>query len=493
MSDENIIFGSSKKRKVFFNLYFFNKQKIDLLEELKSKLQTSDDPYKVEPTLFALIMEIRSSYSSYFDRIPQDILTKIIALVEPDQPLNLVSKRWREASLKAAEGDFRIGLQHLPGQIDLASLFFKKAAKRGLIRASYYQARCLYALGYRIAAHQLVQSLAKKNVIEARFTLGCFEYHGVFAKRNVSEAQNIWSEILKLDLTALNGSKLDPYVYDSNPTLWTSSPQAYCDSLFQLGFSHYYEENRNIPKAIEFWKLAAERGHADAQTYLGLCYNREQVDNSRNMEKAIELWTKAAEQNHPDAQFYLGHLYYRGIFVTKDFEKAITYLQRATKQNQTDALWTLGKFYSEGVVFKKNPEKAFQLWCIAAERDHVKSQVRVGLCYQNGEGVEEDTAEALNIWLKAAENESLDALYYLGITYQEGKGVKKDLSQAIKFWSEAASKGHADSSLLLGVAYYDGGEGVEKDYSKAKYHWEQAAVKKPEIASDLLQLLSENM
>ena len=187
-------------------------------------------------------------------------------------------------------------------------------------------------------------------------------------------------------------------------------------------------------EAVEYYKLAAEKGHSLAQCALGNCYD-DGVGIKQSMQKAISYYELSAAQGHPIAQCNLGKCYEHGDGCEKDMNKAAYYYKLAAGQNYADALYNLSICYlykHEGVelnyergvelceraaaqgdldslfflsrIYLKhvphvninfNPAKAFQYALSAADRHHAHSQVVVAGCYGKGTGVCADVIEAV--------------------------------------------------------------------------------------------------
>lgn len=81
---------------------------------------------------------------------------------------------------------------------------------------------------------------------------------------------------------------------------------------------------------------AAEKGYAEGQFNLGLCY-----DNGTGVEKdpqqAVYWYQKAAEQGDASAQFNLGLCYENGKGVEQDQKQALSWYQKAADQGDEDA------------------------------------------------------------------------------------------------------------------------------------------------------------
>ena len=74
-------------------------------------------------------------------------------------------------------------------------------------------------------------------------------------------------------------------------------------------------------KAIELWKIAAEKGYAPAQYNLANCY-QDGVIVKKNYKKAVELYQLAVDQGDLYAYNNLAHCYMHGQGVKKDLKKA---------------------------------------------------------------------------------------------------------------------------------------------------------------------------
>jgi len=73
---------------------------------------------------------------------------------------------------------------------------------------------------------------------------------------------------------------------------------------------------------VALWRKAADRGHAESQARLGMCYcNGSGVD--QNLELAVEWTRKAADVGCAGAQFCMGEFHGYGTGVVKDNAQAV--------------------------------------------------------------------------------------------------------------------------------------------------------------------------
>ena len=92
------------------------------------------------------------------------------------------------------------------------------------------------------------------------------------------------------------------------PVKKKDSPQE-LESLYQVGRNYYYGRGVTMDdaKAVEFFTIAAEGGHAGAQSYLGHCY-RYGWGVSKDLEKARYWYQQAANQGNEVARQQLDDL-----------------------------------------------------------------------------------------------------------------------------------------------------------------------------------------
>ena len=84
------------------------------------------------------------------------------------------------------------------------------------------------------------------------------------------------------------------------------------------------------------YRAAAERGDADAQFNLGVCYK-----NGRGVEKsyvqAVYWYNKSAEQGYAKAQYYLGFCCFCGEGIAENYSQAAYWWKKSAEQGYIDA------------------------------------------------------------------------------------------------------------------------------------------------------------
>ncbi len=156
-----------------------------------------------------------------------------------------------------------------------------------------------------------------------------------------------------------------------------------------------------------------------------------------------------AQKGHADAQFYLGSLYDAGNGVEANAALAAHWFHRAAKGGHVDAQYNMGVAYANGDGVLKDVVNAVRWWRVAADNGSLNAQFNLGIIYLNGDGVRQDATEAVNWWSMAAEQGDATAQYNLGVLYANGQGVKKSMKKALHWWQRAAAQGFEQAVDLL--------------------------------------------
>ncbi len=89
----------------------------------------------------------------------------------------------------------------------------------------------------------------------------------------------------------------------------------------------------------------------------------------KDYKEALKWLTKASEKGHTEAQFYLGSMYYHGQGMEQpNYKEALIWYGEAAKKGNDNALNDLAVMYDEGKGVEKNFRKADRLWLLAAQQ-----------------------------------------------------------------------------------------------------------------------------
>lgn len=162
-----------------------------------------------------------------------------------------------------------------------------------------------------------------------------------------------------------------------------------------------FAKTERFPEAVEWFRKAAEQGHAEAQLALGHCYVRGQ-GVPQNDRQAFEWWRKAAERGLASAQFNVAAMYERGVGTAADVAQAFRWRHKAAEQGDPQAQYGVAVCYVQGKGVPEDVDAA-AVWALkAAEQGHSGAQVYVGVMHERGEGLPQDDARAIDWYRKAA-------------------------------------------------------------------------------------------
>jgi hypothetical protein len=158
------------------------------------------------------------------------------------------------------------------------------------------------------------------------------------------------------------------------------------------------------------------------------------------MVDAVQWYRAAAERGHAEAQFILGTMYRTGRGVSQDFAAAAYWYQQASLAGNAWAQFSLGNMHIRGEGLPRNPHEGVRLYRMAADQGHREAQYNLGALYYNGDGVALDYVEAESWFSKAAANGDIASQFALGRMYSTPhNGVRLDRVRAHAWYTLAAS------------------------------------------------------
>ena len=229
---------------------------------------------------------------------------------------------------------------------------------------------------------------------------------------------------------------------------------------------------------------------ADELNELGITYYTGRNGVTKDMTKAFEYLKKAADMGHVEAIANTGVMYCHGFGVKKDIKKAIRYFEEAADKGNTIAMNNLGRLYITGEEVPKNETEAFKWTGMAAIQGHPEAEYNVGVMYLHGAGCEKDESQALEMFERAARKGHSVAQYNAGVCYEGGIGVVQNIEKAHMYYKQSAAQGYqpavgkmkniepvseADRMFKMGVRYYTGQDFTGVDMQRAFECFEKAA------------------
>jgi TPR repeat protein len=121
--------------------------------------------------------------------------------------------------------------------------------------------------------------------------------------------------------------------------------------IFLQAYESYLKKNFKL--ALIHWKFLAEKGHANAQYFLGIMYLNGQ-GTEINLTEAAYWFQASAEQGDVGAQYLIGEMNLKGMGLAQDYQKAGAWFKKAAEKDYPDAQYRLGEWYAEGKGGDKN-------------------------------------------------------------------------------------------------------------------------------------------
>ena len=135
-------------------------------------------------------------------------------------------------------------------------------------------------------------------------------------------------------LFALSGLALAQVASDERARTQTEAEAGDVDAAFMLG--RMYRDGVGGPEdqaeARVWLKKAADAGHAEAETDLGLALLQE-----GKAVAAVAFFQRAARQDHPEAMHWLYRCYREGLGIERDENLAMMWLHKAAAQGHVIA------------------------------------------------------------------------------------------------------------------------------------------------------------
>ncbi|WP_107726694.1 tetratricopeptide repeat protein [Neisseria weaveri] len=240
-----------------------------------------------------------------------------------------------------------------------------------------------------------------------------------------------------------------------------------------------------IKEQFELIKQEADKGSAEAQFAVGVCYEKG-GGVAQSDKEAFAWYRKAAAQGLAEAQFNVGVHYEKGRGVAQSDKEAFDWFKKAADQGLAKAQFAVGVRYAEGRGVAQSDKEAFDWFKKAADQGLAKAQFAVGVRYAEGRSVAQSDKEAFDWFKKAADQGLAEAQFAVGMCYEEGIGVAQSDKEAFAWYWKAAAQGLAEAQFNVGVCY-EKGIGVAQSDKEAVNWYRQAAQQNDEFANDLFE------
>jgi|GEM_PF-3465122 len=146
-------------------------------------------------------------------------------------------------------------------------------------------------------------------------------------------------------------------------------------AMFELGAAYHDGDGveKNLDKALQWFKKSAELNYPQAQFNLGVMYYT--ADGTpKNLPQARRWFERAEVQGNPRAAFNLGVMYYNAEGVKTDYAKANEYFLKAVAAGSGEAAFNIGVMHVNGQGFAKNPVEALAWFLLGKDLGSAKAE-----------------------------------------------------------------------------------------------------------------------
>lgn len=197
-------------------------------------------------------------------------------------------------------------------------------------------------------------------------------------------------------------------------------------------------KNKDLPKAVQYFREAAEMGLEIALFNLGVCYETG-TGVQQNSEQAFRYYMESGNKGNNAGFYNVAVCYNEGIGVEVSEEECIKYMLKASEGGIKEAQTYMGIHYGNLDEY----EKAADMFQKAVEQKHSEAEYFLGLCYEHGLGVEHNMTKAGELFTRSATSGNIEACYRLANYYEQGLGgMTENEEMALQLIHKAADGDH---------------------------------------------------
>ena len=204
----------------------------------------------------------------------------------------------------------------------------------------------------------------------------------------------------------------------------------------------------DVITAVQLYRTAAEKGHADAQYRLAR-YLEEGLSgpepSNADLKERTRLLELAAKQGHAAALLKLACMHADGHGVVKCNFSASRYMSRAIAHGSNlspKRQCRLASMFETGKIVPKDEAMAAHWYSLAARKEFAAAQHALACMYFDGRGVSKDRQEALRLFTLAAHQRLADSEYRLSCMLDVGVDCPRNEAEAARWREMAARQGH---------------------------------------------------
>lgn len=283
-------------------------------------------------------------------------------------------------------------------------------------------------------------------------------------------------------LNKLFASSVGKKAFCSNPYLGLVIDAEDCDVIadeqFRVGMAFQHGQfmlPQDNKKALEYYRKAAERGHAVAQLFMVMGMMQYHDDHNEEVMKWLH---KAAEQGEKQALYNLAISYHRGyIGGVANIERSTSLFHAAAEKGYGAACARYALLFLNGEDGIKKNVPIAKFWALEAYGFGDEKDGQLLKQVINEDDLVDGQINTTKIYNEAAEAGEAHALFKIGNAY-----IDKDMNKAVEYWQKASDMGNNYAKCNLARFFRQ----EKKDYQKANALFEETALNGIEEAQQAL-------
>ncbi len=243
--------------------------------------------------------------------------------------------------------------------------------------------------------------------------------------------------------------------------------------------THREHETTNMAEIVEWFRKAANLGHAEAQAYMAA--GSISGINAEVDEVEALMWArKSSDAGSLNGQFTLAQFYRAGIGTPRDeSDGSSVILDRIAAKGHGMALAAISMDLIRGASTRPDFPKAVELDAKANAAAGGSSVFWTAAFLAKNQNTPPTDLLSRYLWAtqRVSTNNPL-ALHTMGLAFSEGEMAPVDHAKAFKWFKKAADAGHVPAWERLGHLQ-ENGLGVPKDLEQAAVCYQKAALAVP--------------
>ena len=247
-----------------------------------------------------------------------------------------------------------------------------------------------------------------------------------------------------------------------------------CQDLGEIYYKGLAGIEVDYEQAFKFFNLAIEYERKDTSYNSWLCKTYRSLGKcylyghgvEKDAKKAFEMFTEGTIYGFSDCYKFLIMMYEQGIYVKQNKLTAYNLLTRLIVYGQYQRAWHIATYCLEGKVVHRDFDQAYALCLTGSNFTFVASKLEIAKLMLAGWPKKFAPAAIMQALEPAVLVAGKTSHFILGLIYDFGYPVKRDDQAAITAYRVAAFLGNAKAKVNLSVKYATG-EGTDKNEEEA--------------------------